>query len=82
MGQVIETKKRDAFAVFCGTIDGPGVERIFRAYATAMANQTERLHLLLHSTGGIFNDGICLYNYFRTLPLEVVAYNAGTVASA
>jgi ATP-dependent Clp protease protease subunit len=39
------------------------------------------LHLLIQSSGGMVGDGISLYNFFRSLPLDLHVYNTGTVAS-
>ena len=47
-----------------------------------MAAQVEHIHLLFQSTGGFIGDGICLYNFFRALPIDLTIYNCGTVQSA
>ena len=41
----------------------------------------KRLHLLLSSPGGDVSAGIALYNYLRAIPVEVLTYNIGMVAS-
>jgi ATP-dependent Clp protease protease subunit len=46
------------------------------------ANQVGHVHLLFQSTGGTVADGVCLYNFLNTLPIEISLYNVGTVASA
>jgi ATP-dependent Clp protease, protease subunit len=37
--------------------------------------------LLFQSTGGTVSDGVCLYNFFRSLPIGLTLYNSGSVAS-
>jgi ATP-dependent Clp protease protease subunit len=37
--------------------------------------------MLFQSSGGIVGDGVALHNYLRACPVEVTAYNVGTVAS-
>jgi len=41
----------------------------------------QRAHILFQSSGGTVPDGIFLFNYFRSLPIELCLYNVGTVAS-
>jgi len=45
-----------------------------------MAAEAPRLHLPLQSSGVTLGDGVCLYNYLRAVPIEVVAYNVGEFA--
>src|SRR5258705_3504620 len=35
----------------------------------------------MHSTGGNLADGVALYNYFKSLPIELNFYNGGSIAS-
>jgi ATP-dependent Clp protease protease subunit len=49
---------------------------------TALQSGAQRIHLLVQSVGGSIQDGVCLFNYFRALPIELVAYNVGSVSSA
>src|SRR5260370_7187686 len=46
-----------------------------------MANKIQHVHLLFQSVGGIVGDGICLYNFFKSLPINLTIYNAGAVQS-
>jgi ATP-dependent Clp protease, protease subunit len=71
----------EIWAVFCGPIDQNAVQKIFQGFATAMSANVKKAHLLFQSTGGMVGDGICLYNYFQALPLELTIYNAGAVQS-
>jgi ATP-dependent protease ClpP protease subunit len=38
-------------------------------------------HLFFQSSGGSVGDGIALYNYFKTLTLDLTIYNPGSVCS-
>ena len=40
------------------------------------------IHMLFQTAGGFIGDGVCLYNFFRTLPVELTLYNVGSVCSA
>lgn len=66
---------------FTGMIDDNGVTRIAAAFNTAVNSGADEVHLCLSSLGGYVHSGIYLYNHIRGLPLKVIAYNAGSVAS-
>lgn len=72
----------EVYAVFAGAIDQPTVQRIFAGVAGVTAGKIGHVHLLWQSMGGNVADGICLYNFFRTLPVDLTLYNVGSVASA
>jgi ATP-dependent Clp protease, protease subunit len=71
----------EIYATLAGNVDGPMVQRVFQACATAINGGVKTVHLLIQSTGGFVGDGIALYNYLRNLPLTLIAYNAGSVQS-
>ena len=69
------------FFGFSGVIDDDGVTRIAAAFNLAVNEGTAEVHLCLSSLGGYVHSGIYLYNHIRSLPLDVVMYNLGSVAS-
>jgi ATP-dependent protease ClpP protease subunit len=71
----------EVYAVFCGNLDQASVGRIMLGVTTAIANRVPRLHLLFQSSGGLVGDGVCLYSFFRGLPLPLTIYNVGSVSS-
>jgi ATP-dependent Clp protease protease subunit len=71
----------EVYAVFCDGINPESAKRIFNGMTTAMANKVAKIHLLFQSNGGFVGDGIALYNFFRTLPLDLTIYNVGQVSS-
>lgn len=81
MNQPKETKPTDVYAVFAGAIDQDASQRISRAIAVATQEGVKTLHILLQSTGGFIGDGIFLYNFFRSSPINIALYNAGSVQS-
>lgn len=66
---------------FSGMIDDNGVTRLASAFNMAVNEGFDEVHICLSSLGGYVHSGIYLYNHIRSLPLEVVAYNVGSVAS-
>jgi ATP-dependent Clp protease protease subunit len=73
--------QKEVYASLSGTVDSQMVQRIFANFATAINNNVQTVHLLVQSTGGYVGDGIGIYNFFRGLPLKVIAYNGGAIFS-
>lgn len=69
------------YAAFCGEINDGSVKRIV-ANLTGATFNNQNVHLLFQSSGGCVGDGVCLYNFFRSLPIELTIYNVGSVYSA
>jgi ATP-dependent Clp protease protease subunit len=71
----------EVYAVFAGPIDQGAVQRIFAGIAGVTSNKIECVHLLWQSGGGNVGDSVCLYNFFRALPVDLTLYNVGSIAS-
>lgn len=69
------------FYGFSGMIDDNGVTRLAAAFNKAVNDGIDEVHVCFSSLGGYVHSGIYLYNHIRALPLHVVAYNVGSVAS-
>ncbi|WP_165405964.1 ATP-dependent Clp protease proteolytic subunit [Bradyrhizobium genosp. SA-3] len=70
------------YAVFAGGIDTQAVAKFFNSMTSAQnIAQNPELHILFQSWGGNVSDGVCLYNFFRTFPVDLTLYNAGNVSS-
>jgi ATP-dependent Clp protease, protease subunit len=69
------------YATLGGPIDQETLPRIFLNLNGATAGGANTVHLLFQSTGGMVGDGIALYNYFQTFPVDLHIYNGGMVAS-
>lgn len=76
-------KPTDAYLIFCGAIDQISVNKLFNSLAISTNPQLalKRVHLLFQSAGGYVSDGICLYNFFKSLPIDLIIYNVGAVQS-
>ena len=70
-----------AYAVFSDNVNQATVQRIFNAVAVGMSNNVKDIHFLFQSSGGYVGDGICLYNFLKTPPIDLTIYNAGSVQS-
>lgn len=71
-----------AYAMFAGGIDTNAVNRFMNSIASGIANQVTEAHVLFQSGGGTVGDGVCLYNMFTQIPLNLILDNSGTVCSA
>lgn len=49
------------------------------ALDVATQKNAQQVHLLFQSAGGTVGDGVCLYNFFRALPIKLTLYNIGSV---
>ncbi len=76
-----ETFPDDAYLTFCGVIDQNSTQRIMTSLSIATQQQRKRVHLVFQSTGGLIGDGICLYNYFKSYPTDLILYNIGQISS-
>ncbi len=69
------------YAMFTGPVNQESLQRIFQGFGAASTSGVISLHALFQSTGGLVNEGVALYNFFRTLPFVLHLYNGGSVAS-
>ena len=78
-----DKQKLDGAAWFTlsGDVNSDMVHRVFDAVADMTEDGVETAHILIQSNGGYVSDGLCLHNYLRNLPIKIVTYNAGAVAS-
>jgi len=72
---------KEVFGMFTGPINQAAAQRISNAMTLAINNGVEGIHLLFQSDGGKAGDAIYLFNLFRSLPISLTLYNAGSVAS-
>ena len=70
-----------AWFTLSGDVNSDMVRRVFEAAADMTEDHIETAHILIQSNGGYVSDGICLYNYLSRLPINIITYNAGAVAS-
>ena len=71
----------EVWGIFAGGIDQQTVQRMANAVTVASNNGVGRVHLAFQTAGGLIGDGVCLYNLFKALPLELVVYNIGSIQS-
>jgi ATP-dependent Clp protease protease subunit len=71
----------DVYGIFAGNIDQLAIQKIASTLNIATGGGAKRVHLIFQTSGGNIGDGICLFNYLRTIPLELTLYNVGCVAS-
>jgi|HubBroStandDraft_6_1064221.scaffolds.fasta_scaffold159939_1 ATP-dependent Clp protease protease subunit len=71
----------EVWATFCSAINQDSVRSLINGAANGTQRGVKHLHLLFQSTGGNVSDGIALYNFLKTSPLEITLYNCGAVQS-
>lgn len=72
----------EVYAVFCGGIEQATAQKIVNGLTNAMALKVKHVHALFQSAGGYVGDGVFLYNFFRSVPIELTFYNVGQISSA
>jgi ATP-dependent protease ClpP protease subunit len=70
------------YATFVGIISQESAARVIFNVNMMSQNGVRDLHVLFQSLGGATGDGVALFNYFRTCPINLHFYNAGTIESA
>ncbi|MFA9219356.1 MAG: ATP-dependent Clp protease proteolytic subunit [Sphingomonadaceae bacterium] len=81
MTDEVSTYDGQAWFTLSGDVNSDMVRRVFDAVADMSEDRISTAHLLIQSNGGYVSDGICLYNYLSKLPIRIITYNAGAVAS-
>jgi ATP-dependent Clp protease protease subunit len=70
------------YAAFCGDIAQVTAAKVVAGLTNAMGAKSKHVHLLFQTAGGYVGDGVFLYNFFRTIPIELTLYNVGQISSA
>ena len=73
--------EQHGYFTLSGDVNSDMVRRVFNAVADITEDKLTTAHILIQSNGGYVSDGICLYNFLSKLPLDIVTYNGGAVAS-
>jgi ATP-dependent Clp protease, protease subunit len=72
---------QEVWGMFSDQINQASVQRIFNTFGVASNGGVKCIHILFQTSGGFVADGISLYNFFRTVPVEVTLYNSGSIQS-
>lgn len=73
--------EQHGYFTLSGDVNSDMVRRVFNAVSDITEDKLTTAHILIQSNGGYVSDGICLYNFLSKLPLDIITYNAGAVAS-
>ena len=80
-GETQNNTEQHGYFTLSGDVNSDMVRRVFNAAADITEDKLTTAHILIQSNGGYVSDGICLYNFLSKLPLDIITYNAGAVAS-
>jgi ATP-dependent protease ClpP protease subunit len=73
---------KEIWVTCVGVLDVPIARSFSQLLVNAASDSVTRIHALIQSPGGTVNEGIFLYEFFKSFPVEVVTYNGGHVGSA
>jgi ATP-dependent Clp protease protease subunit len=76
-----QTNGQEAWFTLSGDVNSDMVHRVFEAVANMTEEGIDTAHVLVQSNGGYVSDGLCLYNFMASSPINFITYNAGAVAS-
>jgi ATP-dependent Clp protease protease subunit len=71
----------DIFGVFSGPINAETTKNLMNNLTGTTSGGVQRVHLMFHTTGGFVSDGVCLFNFLKTFPVDLTLYNGGAVSS-
>lgn len=71
---------KECYIRFLAGVNHVSAEALLRVVDSKLSDYS-RIHLLLSSPGGSVAHGITLYNYLKSIPIEVFTYNIGSVDS-
>jgi len=66
---------------FCGPINLKTTQILMQLFAEKMEKGSQEFCLLISSGGGQVREGITLYNFLKSLPIQLVTHNIGFVDS-
>lgn len=73
---------KEIWVTCVGELDVQIARSFSQLLVNAASDNVTRIHTLIQSPGGTINEGIFLYEFFKSFPVEVIAYNAGHIGSA
>jgi ATP-dependent protease ClpP protease subunit len=73
---------KEIWVTCVGVLDVAIARSFSQLLVNAASDNVTKIHALIQSPGGTINEGIFLYEFFKSFPVEVVAYNGGHVGSA
>lgn len=71
----------ERYLLFTGPVTMESAQNLLKVLNDSVKKNIARIHLLISSPGGDVNFGITLYNYIKSLPVEIYTYNIGIVDS-
>jgi ATP-dependent protease ClpP protease subunit len=70
------------YGVFCGDINAVTTQKFVQNLTVASNMGVKHLHIVFQSWGGFVGDGVFLYNFLRSFPVDITFYNIGQISSA
>lgn len=71
----------ESYLLFTGSVTMESAQNLLKVFNDSVRKNISKIHLLISSPGGDVNFGITLYNYIKSLPIEIYTYNIGIVDS-
>jgi ATP-dependent protease ClpP protease subunit len=72
---------RPVVIYFCAPIIHPATTRFRSALCKAVDLQVPSITVFMSSTGGMVDEGMSLYGFIRSLPVDITIHNIGSIDS-
>lgn len=80
--RMVETSNKTVYVNFFDAITDAKVKAIMAAMSNIINQQKpDAIYCLFASSGGQVDAGISLYNFLRSLPVEIIMHNTGSIDS-
>ncbi len=73
--------KQTVYVSFSAEINGYTTERLQELLIDRIGKGAKSIYFLISSNGGSVKDGITMYNFLKSLPVDIVMHNIGRVNS-
>lgn len=78
----MDQPKKVFYVNYCDDINVPKVKAIMAIITEIITKEKpDTIYFLFASTGGLVEPGIALYNFLRSLPVEIIMHNTGGIDS-
>ncbi len=72
----------EVYASLTSQINEDLVQRVVNCFSVAINNKIKAVHLFMFSPGGMIPAAVAIYNFLSNIPIDLITYNGGYVASS
>jgi ATP-dependent Clp protease, protease subunit len=73
---------QEVYVSLTSTINDQLVQKLVNSVSIAINNNIKIVHLFMYSPGGSVPAAVTIYNFLTNIPINLIVYNGGYIASA